>query len=140
MTPGEVRDELVTIQERLRKLEDVVECQKSANVGYHEVCHEMTEGWEAMERAIDNLDEMLVSLAQRIRTVPCKRKGRVFKSRRGYQGGNMRLWHSFLVYFGIRPCCGQQQLKSNCDTAQYYEYECTNCNHIYRGGDFTRRL
>ena len=39
-----------------------MERQKSANVGYHEVCHEMTEGWEAIERAIDNLDEMAMGV------------------------------------------------------------------------------
>ncbi len=62
MTPSEVRDELVTIQERLRKLEDTVERQKSANVGYCDLCHEMTEGWDALERAIEFCDEMAMGV------------------------------------------------------------------------------
>ena len=62
MTPSEVRDELVTIQERLRKLEDAVERQKSANAGYYNVCHEITEGWDALERAIESCDEMAMGV------------------------------------------------------------------------------
>ena len=57
MTPGEVRDELVTIQSRLRTLEDTVERQKSANVGYYNVSMEIVEGWDALERAIESCDE-----------------------------------------------------------------------------------
>ena len=63
MTPSEIRDELVTLQERLRKVEDTVERQKSVNAGYHNVCHELTEGWEALDRAIENLDEMVMEVS-----------------------------------------------------------------------------
>ncbi len=62
MTPGEVRDELATIQANLRKLEETVERQKSANVGYHNVCYEITEGWDAIERAIESCDEMVMGV------------------------------------------------------------------------------
>ncbi len=62
MTPGQIRDELGDIQERLRKLEDVVEKQKPVSAGYYPICHEMTEGWEALERAIDACDEMAMGV------------------------------------------------------------------------------
>jgi len=62
MTPGEVRDELVTIQSRLRTLEDTVERQKSANVGYYNVSMEIVEGWDALERAIESCDEMAMGV------------------------------------------------------------------------------
>ncbi len=61
-TPGEVRDELVAIQSRLRALEDTVEGQKPTNAGYWNVCHEITEGWDALERAIESCDEMAMGM------------------------------------------------------------------------------
>ncbi len=62
MTPGEVRDQLVAIQADLRKLEGTIERQKSANVGYCPISHEMTEAWEAIDRAIDECDEMAMGV------------------------------------------------------------------------------
>ena len=62
MTPSEVRNELVSIQERLRAVEDTVERQKSTNAGYWNVCHEITEGWDALERAIESCDEMAMGI------------------------------------------------------------------------------
>ncbi len=62
MTPGEVREQLVTIQTDLRKLETVIEVQKSANVGYCLIGHEMTEAWEAVDRAIEECDEMAMGV------------------------------------------------------------------------------
>ncbi len=62
MTPGEVRNQLVTIQANLRKLEDTVERQKPVNAGYYNVCHEITEGWDALERAIEFCDEMAMGI------------------------------------------------------------------------------
>ena len=62
MTPSEVRNELVAIQEKLRELENTIHRQKSANVVYHEVNHEMTEAWDALENAIEFLDEVVMGI------------------------------------------------------------------------------
>ena len=58
MTPSEIRDELEGIQALARGLEDQVGDQKAADVRYHEVLHEITEGWEAFQRAIEKVDEI----------------------------------------------------------------------------------
>jgi hypothetical protein len=62
MTPGEVRDELADIQQRIRKVETTVEQQRSASAGYYPVCHELAEGWDALERAIEACDEMAMGV------------------------------------------------------------------------------
>jgi len=43
-------------------LEDTVERQKSANVGYYNVSMEIVEGWDALERAIESCDEMAMGV------------------------------------------------------------------------------
>lgn len=52
----------------------------------------------------------------------------------------MGIWNAILVQLGIRPCCDKQKLQSNIETPQYYEYECTNCGHVYRGGSFNQHI
>jgi len=62
MTPSDVRSKLVVLQSDLRELEDVVFHQKSANVVYYEVHHEMVEAWDALERAIEKLDDAVMGI------------------------------------------------------------------------------
>ena len=62
MIPGEVRDKLASIQEQLREVETTVEEQKSSSVTYLNIRHELTEGWDALERAIEFLDEMAMGI------------------------------------------------------------------------------
>ena len=63
MTPSQVRDEIVAIQERVRNLETEVEKQKVASAGYIPICHELTESWEALERGLELTDEMAMGLS-----------------------------------------------------------------------------
>ena len=63
MTPGEVREELTIIQERIQSLERIVEKQKSANPSYYPICHEVTEAWDALERAIELTDELAMGVS-----------------------------------------------------------------------------
>lgn len=58
MTPGEIRDGLATIQAHINELENAAQKQTSAHVLYHEVKHELAEASEAVERAIDSVNQI----------------------------------------------------------------------------------
>lgn len=55
MTPEELYDELhkelVTIQAKLRAVEQVAESKIPASPDRHCLCHEIVESWDAVERA-----------------------------------------------------------------------------------------
>jgi len=63
MTPSQIRDELVTIQERLKQIEVICDRQKQFRVGYCDVGFELVEAWEAVERAITGVDEMAMGMS-----------------------------------------------------------------------------
>ena len=58
MIPAEIKQAILGAQHRIARLEALVKDQADANVGYHEVCHELAESWDALDRAIDKLDEV----------------------------------------------------------------------------------
>jgi hypothetical protein len=63
MTPSQIRDELVTIQERLKQIEVICDRQKQHRIGYADVGFELVEAWEAVERAIAGVDEMAMGMS-----------------------------------------------------------------------------
>jgi len=63
MTPSQMRNELVSIQERMKHVEITADRQKQHRVGYTDVAFELTEAWEALERAIEGLDEMEMGMS-----------------------------------------------------------------------------
>jgi hypothetical protein len=58
-----MRDELVAIQERLKQIEVMCDHQKQHRVGYVSVGFELVEAWEAIERAVDGVDEMAMGMS-----------------------------------------------------------------------------
>ncbi len=58
MTPGEIRARIQTSQMEIRGLESHVERQKSASPLYSPICHELTEAWDSLERALALTDEL----------------------------------------------------------------------------------
>jgi hypothetical protein len=58
MTPSRIRDALALIQAQVRDLEERIEAQNSANPVYQPLCHELTESWDALERAAALADEV----------------------------------------------------------------------------------
>jgi DNA repair ATPase RecN len=63
MSLGEMRDVLSGVQNRIRQVEEQVEQCKSTDARYHSVGHELTEAWEALERAIEELDEIFMEVS-----------------------------------------------------------------------------
>ena len=57
-TPGQLKDVTEATKEVVRGLEEQVERQKQHNAGYYDVSHELTEAWEALDRASMALDDM----------------------------------------------------------------------------------
>ena len=63
MTPSQMRNELAAIQERMKHVEEAAGRQKQHRVGYNDVSFELTEAWEAVDRAIESLDEMEMGMS-----------------------------------------------------------------------------
>jgi hypothetical protein len=63
LTPGQMRDELTAIQERMKEIEQIADRQKQHRSGYCEVAFELVEASEAVDRAIVSLDDMHVGMA-----------------------------------------------------------------------------
>lgn len=63
MTPGQMREELVAIQERMKEIEQIADKQRQHREGYSEVAFELTEASEAVDRAIVSLDDMAIGMA-----------------------------------------------------------------------------
>lgn len=63
LTPSQIRDELVAIQARMKEIEEQADRQKQHRVGYHDVAFELVEAWEAVDRAIESLDEMAMGMS-----------------------------------------------------------------------------
>ncbi len=58
MTPEGIKSVISALQERLRRLEEAVRQQTSANVIYYDVDHELIEASEALDRATELLDKI----------------------------------------------------------------------------------
>lgn len=63
MSPSQIRDKLTDIQARLKEVEEEADRLKQHRAGYHEVAFELVEAWEAVDRAIVVLDDMVLGLS-----------------------------------------------------------------------------
>lgn len=58
MTPGKIREQLEAARNTVREIEENLEKPISGGmVGYVIVRHELVEAWEALDRAIEQLDQ-----------------------------------------------------------------------------------
>lgn len=58
MTPGKIRERLEAAKQEIRDIEETLEKPISGGmVGYIVVRHELVEAWEALDRAIEQLDQ-----------------------------------------------------------------------------------
>ena len=64
MTPGTLREALAQLQNEMRDIEKPVEEKVAAGmVLYIAVQHELAEAWDAIQRAVEHLDENYKSMS-----------------------------------------------------------------------------